>query len=411
VRISRFPFTVIGVAKQGFSGVLVGSVADIWVPMSMQGQVIPGRDWLTRQPHSITSWLDVFGRLKPGLTPKGAEPSIAALWRQHQIDVSDGPNANADLELLFAQRPFRLLPGGRGVSNLRGTYRLPLQFLMAATALVLLIACANLANLLLARAGARQREIGIRLALGAARGRVVRQLLIEGGLLAGCGALLGLLVARWGNDLLLRMISQEADPVPLHVGMDWRLLGFTALVSASSTLLFALWPALSGTRLEIAACLKQGGTPAIRHRTHTGRFLTLAQVSLSIVLLAGAGLFLRTLHNLRRLDPGFSTEHLIQLDIDPVAAGYKDVAFRSICRRLLDRIGHAPGVARATFSDNGLFAGRDSTSSIDIGGYRNQEIASDTVGPGYFTTIGIPILAGRDFGLQENPNHPVTIVN
>ena len=413
VRIRRFPFTVIGVAEQGFSGVQVGSAADIWVPISMQGQVIPGRDWLTRQPHNITTWLDIFGRLQPGLTAKEAEPSVAALWRQQQIDVSDGPAAKDDLVRLFAQRPFQLVRGGRGVSNLRGTYRLPLQLLMAATALVLLIACANLANLLLARAGARHREIGIRLALGAARKRVVRQLLTEGVLLSCCGALLGLLVARWGNDLLLRMISQEADPVPLRVALDWRLLGFTALVSVISTLLFGLWPALCGTRLEISASLKQGGTLAGRHRTRTGHLLTLAQVSLSILLLVGAGLFLRTLRNLRHLDLGFRAEHLVQLDIDPVAAGYKDAAFRSICRRLLDRIGGIPGVAHVTFSCDGLFGGRGSTSTFaDFAGLKNQQVSSNAVGPGYFTTIGIRILAGRDFELRDaDPAARVMIVN
>jgi predicted permease len=413
VRISRFPLTVIGVAAQGFSGVNVDSAADLWGPISMQTQLIPGRDWLTRQPHSITTWLDIFGRLKPGLGMKEAEPAVAALWRQHQMEMSDGPQARADLERMFAQVPFKLFPGGRGGSNLRNTYRRPLQILMAATTLVLLIACANLANLLLARAGARQREIGIRLSLGAARRRVVRQLITEGALLSCCGAMLGLLIARWGNALLLRMISQEADPVPLRVGVDWRLLGFTALVAIISALSFALWPALCGTRLEISACLKQGGTLVGRHRTNSGRLLTLAQVSLSIVLLVGAALFVRTFRNLRHLDLGFRTEHLVQLDVDPVAAGYKDATFRSICRRLLGRIGSIPGITHVTFSCDGLFGGRGSTTTFsDFAGRKNQQISSNAVGPDYFATTGIRILTGRDFGLQDGDlAAPVIIVN
>jgi predicted permease len=289
---------------------------------------------------------------------------------------------------------------------------------MAATGLVLLIACANLANLLLARAGARRREIGVRLSLGAARGRLIRQMLTESTLLSMCGAALGLLIAHWGDRILLHIVSHGPDALPLDAGLDWRVIGFTASVGVATTLLFGLWPALRATRIDVSSSLKQGGLVAGRERSHGGRFLTVVQVSLSIVLLVGAGLFLRSLRNLRQLDLGLRTEHLIQLDFDPHVAGYKGDAYRLLCRRLWERLAAAPGIQAATLSQNGLFSGwESSTTDLNVPGFvpqhpEDRRVNQDVVGPGYFTTLGIRVLAGRDFRPQDSETAPkVLIVN
>jgi len=419
VRISRFPFTVVGVAAPGFSGVTVGSATDVWVPVTMQREVMPDLDRLTYRPGNYNSWLHIFGRLKPGLRLEDAQPRTSALWslwvRQLVEDYGSRWQVSEFMRRL-GQSSLTLLPGGRGVSYLRRIYTFPLQILMAATGLVLLIACANLANLLLARAGARRREIGVRLSLGAARGRLIRQMLTESALLSICGAVLGLLIAHWGDRILLHMVSRGPNPVPLDTGIDWRVIGFTSLLGVATTLLFGLWPALHATRIDVSSSLKQGGAVAGRGRSHAGRFLTLVQVSLSIVLLVGAGLFLRSLSNLRGLDLGLRTERLIQLDFDPRVAGYKGDACRLLCRRLLERVSAVPGIQAATLSQNGLFSGHESsTTDLNVLGFvpqrpENRRFDQDVVGPGYFATLGIRVLAGRDFSPQDSETAPKVLI-
>jgi predicted permease len=411
LRISRFPFTVIGVAAPSFSGVTVGDATDVWIPATMQREAMPDADRLTYRPRSgVWSWLQIFGRLQPGVRLQDAQPSIDVLWTRwvrQEVEASGNPQSPESLRRL-GQSSFRLRPASRGISSLRRTYTFPLQILLAATGLVLLIACANLANLLLARGGARSREIGVRLSLGAARGRLVRQMLTESALLSISGAVLGLLIAQWGDRLLLHMVSRDPEALPLDAGLDWRVVGFTTLVGLATTLLFSLWPAVRATRIDVAPHLKQGGVIAGRERSHGGRLLTLVQVSLSIVLLVAAGLFLRSLRNLRQLDLGLRAERLIQLDFDPRAAGYRGDACRLLCRRLLARAAAVPGVQDVTLSQNGLFSGWESaTSDWNVPGYvsrasGDQRINQDVVGPGYFSTLGIRVLAGRDFGPQDS---------
>jgi len=417
IRISRFPFTVIGVAAPGFSGIRVDSPTEIWIPVMMQREVTPELDRLTDRPGNYNSWLHIFGRLKAGHRLQDAQPPTSALWGLWlwQLGESYG-SRKPDFLRRMEQSAFQLLPGSRGISYLRRDYTFPLQILMAATALVLLIACANLANLLMARAGARKREIGVRLSLGAARGRLIRQMLTESALLSICGAALGVFIAQWGGQVLRHMISRGPEALSLDTRLDWRVIGFTILASVTTTLLFGLWPALRSTRIEVSSSLKQGGAVAGRDRSHSGRFLTLVQVALSIVLLVSAGIFLRSLGNLRQLDLGIRAERLIQLDFDPRGAGYKGETYRLLCRRLLERLTAVPGVQAATLSQNGLFSGwASSVGSLNIPGFvpqrpEDRQSDIDVVGPRYFTTLGIPVVAGRDFSPQDSENAPKVIV-
>ncbi len=418
IRISRFPFTVIGVAAPGFSGVRVDNLTEIWVPVMMQREVMPDIDRLTYRPGHYSSWLQIFGRLRPGQGLEDAQPSISVLWSRWlgQLVESYGGRQVPQFVRRLERNPLKLAPGGRGISYLRRDYTLPLQILIAATGLFLLIACANLANLLLARAGARQREIGVRLSLGAARSRLIRQMLTESALLSICGAGLGLVLARWGDQILLRMMSRGPEALPLDARIDWRVLGFTALIVIATTLLFGLWPALRATQVDVSSSLKRGGAVAGRDRLRSGRFLTLAQVALSIVLLVGAESFLRTLRNLRQVNLGIRSERLIQLDFNPRVAGYTGDAYRVLCRRLLERVASVPGVQTVTLSQNGLFSGwQSSVGSLKIPGFvprrpEDRQADIDVVGPGYFTTLGIRVVAGRDFSPRDSENAPKVIV-
>ena len=336
---------------------------------------------------------------------------MSAVWTHHEAEVLGGRTSARRA----AQRPLILLSASRGVSYLRRTYRLPLQVLMVATVLVLLIGCANLANLLLARSGARRREVSIRLSLGAARGRLIRQMLTESALLSVCGALLGLLLAHQGVRILLQMASRGPEPIPLMAGLDWTVILFAVSVTVLTTLLFGLWPALEATRMEVALSLKQGGAVAGPSRFRGGRWLTLVQVALSIILLFGAGLFLRTLRNLRKVDLGILTERLIQLDVDAFAGGYQGQAYWRLCHDLLDRITVTPGVLAVSLSANGLFSGTSRRTTVGVPGFRPQSPDDtspyyDFVGPGYFAALGIRVTEGREFGPGDSEGSPKVVV-
>jgi predicted permease len=409
IRINRSPFTVIGVATPGFSGLVVDRSTDMWVPVAMQREVLPDSDWLTRRPGSEHSSLEIFARLKPGVSPQQAQPPVSALWIRQQTETF---GMTPWLARRLAERPLKLLSASRGVSYFRRAYTLPLQVLMAITGLVLLIACANLANLLLARGNARRRELGVRISLGAGRGRLIRQMLTEAALLSVTGALLGLLVAHWGIPILLRLASNGPDPIPLKAGLDSRALAFAGFITMATTLLFGLWPALRTTQMDVYSSLKQAGGVAGPDRFHAGPWMTLVEVALSIVLLVGAGLFVHTLGNLRRLDLGLRLERLVQLEIDPFATGKAYLRFSS---QLLERIRALPGVESATLSATGIFARSDLRTSFNVPGFVPQHPEGvtanyDLVGPGFLSTLGIRLVAGRDFGPQDSEAAPKAVI-
>jgi predicted permease len=409
IKIRKAQLTVIGVAPKGFFGETVGEAPDIWVPIVMQPEVMPGRDWLHDDERSVerVMWLHVMGRLKPGVTMKQAQANISVAWRQILNAYQVPGLGEVDRKELLGQT-IRLKEGGKGAGYVRDSFAQALFVLMAVVGLVLLIACVNIANLLLARAAARQKEISVRLAVGATSGRIAAQLLTESVLLALLGGALGVLGAIWGVRVLLRVVSSGPEALPLAVHLDLRILAFTAAVSLFTGILFGVAPAFHAARADVAAVLKDNarGLTGGGGRLNLGKLLVTAQIALSVILLVGAGLFLQTLWNLHKVDLGYARGNLIVVNIESLSAGYKGSAALDLYNRLVHDFRSIPGVKSATYSENGLFSGTESGTLLDIQGYTPKKrgdtaAAFDQVGPNYFSTVGIPLLQGREIGSQD----------
>jgi predicted permease len=304
-------------------------------------------------------------------------------------------------------------------SGLRDTYSLPLELLMAIAAAVLLISCANVANLVLARASHRRREIALRMALGSGRARVIRQLLTENLLLAAAGGALALAIAWWGGVALVRMISTGDSLVPLDVRPDWPVFGFTAAISLASAMLFGLVPAIRGTGLDPYAALKEGTRGITGSSRLLDRVLVVVQVTLSLVLITGAGLFTRTLENLRHVDVGYDRKNILMFSADAKLAGYSNERAGSLYRAILDKAAALPGVQSASVSivrpvDDQYYL-VDMIGQVDgrqLPDAERIKVAWNAMSPGYFSTVGTSILLGRDFDLHDSgPTSKVVIVN
>lgn len=403
VRVGSGAFRIVGVAPPGFYGILVGSNADIWMPIMMQPLVLPNRDYL--KPRD-TLWLQIAGRLAPGVSFKTAEAGINVTFQQALRAYGAALPTEKERRSLLNQK-IELRPGAHGASQLRGQFADPLVLLMAMVGLVLLIACANIANLMLARANGRQREIGVRLALGAPRGRLIRQLLTESLLVAALGGALGIVFAKVGTRLLLALVSTGVSDLGLEVPSDSRVLLFTGLISLLTAILFGLAPAIRATRLDIHRTLAANARGSIggRGRVQTGRFLAVAQVALSLVLLMGAALFVRSLRNIVAENLGFDRDHLLLVPVDVVAAGYKGASVPALYESLRQALQTIPGVRGVTLSNTGLFRG-DSGDHLLIEGspIRDPEQLASSwteVGPDYFKTLGIPVLLGREIDAAD----------
>jgi predicted permease len=369
IRLHKTLLTIIGVMPPGFFGETVGDSPDAWLPMMMEPLVKPGRDWLhdDRSKAERVEWLLVAGRLKPGVSAQQAESSLNVLFQQ-VIHETAGSNLPPDRLRQLAGQKIKIQPGNKGASPLRDDFNEPLLVLMAVVALVLLIACANVANLLLARSAARQREIGIRLAIGASRGRLIRQLLTESLVLALLGGAIGVLFAFWASQLLLRMVASGPNPVPLDVHPDLRVLAFTLGVSLLTGLLFGLIPAFRATRLDVSSTLKENSRSVMGSgaRITMGKALVISQVAMSVLLLIGAGLFLRTLQNLQQVDLGYPRERLLLVRVDALGAPYQDAQRAAVFQNLLERFRSVPGVRAVTLSENGLFGDEESMDEISV---------------------------------------------
>jgi predicted permease len=411
LRINNYPFIVIGVAPPGFYGDTVGDAQDLWVPMTMQEQVVSGRKWLEDYN---ASWLHVIARLKPGVTVENAAANLNLLLQQLVNGPLKAKLSKDDLDNLKAAK-VPVSAGGGGFSDLRGDFQQPLLLLMVIVALVLVIACVNVANLLLARASSRRKEFAVRVAIGAAPSRIVRQLLTESILLAFAGGALGLLLARWGTDALLKL-SGNRD---LEASPDVRVFLFTAAVCLLTGVLFGLIPALRSRRVAVAVTLKSGSQNGSSANAgwNWGKLLVTGQVAVSLLVLFVAGLLVHSLQNIRNVDLGYNREHLLVVSTDPLAAGYDKARTASFANQLAEQIGSLPGVHAVTSSKNGLFSGSESGNSIKVEGYTSKndadlQAAFDEVAPDYFHGVGIPMLLGRDIGLQDTETSPrVAVIN
>ena len=417
LRLNGYPFTVIGVMGPNFFGDVMARRPDLWVPMCMQAQVMPGRKWLE---DSRTSWLHVMGRLQPGITLAHARDAsraaMAALAKTNwasQFQREELDNFSSGLNVSS---------GATGFSYLRKIVGTPLLILMGMVGLVLLIACVNLASLLLARSTARRREMAVRLAIGASTSRVIRQLLTESVLLAAVGGVAGLMFASWATHVLISLGGQTSFS-KLDVSNDWRVFGFAAGVCLLTGLLFGLAPALQSSRVELASALKEGARTtagAGSSRWNLGRILVSGEVALSVLVIFAAGLMVRTLQNLQHVDLGYDAGRILVVTVDPVAAGYTElqpnVAFLT---RLQDAVASVPGVVAATGSENGLFSGTESNDTILIDGQKPQKAKEedraayeDVVGAGYFTALQVPMLLGRDIQAFDSETSPrVCVIN
>jgi predicted permease len=406
ITLDDVPFTIVGVAPPGFFGFDVGYAPDVWWPLQMTPHVTPGDNRLRRG----AEWLRVMARLKPGVQPEQARAEMDAVFQQYYINGISPDQAASFTPAQrrnYFERRIRLDAGATGLvrSHLRRMITQPLLVLMVVVGLVLLIACANVANLLLVRAAVRRKEIAVRLSLGAGRFRVVRQLLTESLLLAVLSGGLGLLLARWGTTLLLAYLPRQGS-LTLDPTLDMQVFGFTLAVSLLTGALFGLAPALRATRLDLSSALKSSmgnGTGGSRLALH--KALVVSQVALSLFLLIGAGLFVRSLQNLRNLDAGFDRENVVLFGLD-TGRGYTPARLVTLQQRLLERLESLPGARSASFSHIGLLSGGRLVNNVIIEGYaqrRDEDVKCHQlwVGPKYFMTMGIQLLQGRDFNSQE----------
>jgi len=416
IQIRNASFQIVGVAPPGFFGETVGAFPDLWVPMMMQDSIYPGRDLLTpsKDLTNVRMWLQVMARLKPGVTPEQAKASVNVAFKS-LLEAKVSQSITADERKHLLDQRINLQRAAQGSSTFRWKFGQPLKILMAMVGLVLLIACANVANLLLAGGAARQREFAMRIAIGAGRGRLIRQLLTESLLLAVSGTTAGLLLARWVDELLLRMVSggsSRSPAVDLNLQIDWRILAFTLGVTLLTTILFGLIPSLYSTRLNLTPVLRSTPSGASSdgslRRFPAGKILVVTQVAVSVVLLVSAGLFVRSLSKLGEVKLGYNRENLILFGVDTAPLGYKGDAIPRFELDLLARISAIPGLRGATVSKNGLFSHSDSGDPIAVEGYTPKsgeqiEARMDFVGPGYFSTLGIPILMGREIDARDTP--------
>src|ERR1700677_1601442 len=402
LRLGTMTYNIVGVAPAEFFGTKVGEAPDMWVPLSMIKQVPPN---CGGYKDNFSESLLILARLKPGVSIAQATSNVNLLFRQVMLGFPDADLSPENRQKLDkAQVPLTNM--ATGLSSLRRRFSEPLQILMAVVALVLLIACANIANLLLARSTARARELAVRQALGARRTRLIRQLLTESLILALFGGALGVAFASVANRLLLRMISGGLETIPLNVSIDLRLLAFTFAVTVATAILFGTIPAFRATRLELTNTLKTGRSPQDTHgKNPLAKALIISQVSLSLVLMVGAGLFLRSLVNLNNIDTGFNKENVLRLDIDSSSAGYKPGEPREVAldQQIEERVSALPNVKAASFSAFTFHEGSWNSNVVVPGTTidENVNVKHNVVGNGYFATMQIPLLAGRYFSPSD----------
>jgi predicted permease len=404
ILIAGTPFTIIGVTPPGFFGLQVGDAPEISVPIIMQPQLMPDKESWLGQPRNTVDWLNLFGRLKPGVAVPQARVGLQALFRNIQTQLAAELGLeNASWRKQWVEAKVVLVPGATGLSRLRGQYSGALYVLLGVVGLVLLIACANMANLLLARASARRREIALRLAIGASGARVIRQLLVESLILSGLGGALGITLSYWIAELLVRFLSVGGPLIRLDLSPDWRVLLFTAGLSMATGILFGMAPAIRGARFDLAPALKQSGRGTSAPQRFA-RALSVLQVALSLVLLIGAGLLVRTLNRIDNIDAGFPRDRVYTVSLSPRDSDQKNgpngPRLNRLYLELLELVRAIPGVVSASLGGEPPTArGYGRPFRLDDG---RQVVAHQyPIYPGYFATLGSAIVQGRDFSSRD----------
>jgi predicted permease len=402
------PVTIVGVMRPGFFGEAVGRAPDIWLPLSAQPVLDRGMSLLD---NPSTGWLRVIGRVRSGVSRQQVDAALGVMLAGLKVDASD---------LGRAMRHYARIDvsdGSQGVADFRERFSPSLRILTMVAGIVLLIACANVSNLLLARAAVRRREVAVRLALGAGRWRLLGQFLVESITLAGAGCLFGVVIASWCGPILLALLADDATLVSLELAVDVRMLGFAAAISVATTILLGLAPAIAGSRTDVKGSLRLADT--VRSRARLSPIFVIGQIALTIFVLTAAALFVQTLWNLRNRDVGFAADALVQIRIRPEVSGYRPEALRQLSDRIVERLRAIPGVQAASVAHSGFATGISTTCCIAVEGYRyeteDRTIATIGVAPGYFATIGLRLLTGRDFAANDVPGDPrrprVAIVN
>ncbi|HXA07385.1 MAG TPA: ABC transporter permease [Bryobacteraceae bacterium] len=420
IRLDGHPMTVVGITPAGFQGTEVGVSPDVRVPITMVRAMLPDLPAHVDMNSRGWGWLDLVGRLKEGVSRVKAESALNAFYmhaREDEVRSVFKDLAASDKARVLSEK-LRLEPGSRGVSALREMFSRQLWVLMAAVSIVLLIACMNVASLLLARAMARQREIAVRLALGASRVRVVRQLITESVILVLISTAASVVIARWGSRMLASFLPDGRLPVALNVDLDFRVLAFAVIVSLAAGILFGLAPALQLTRSAVAPALKaQASLSGLRGSLTLRKVLTIAQVALSLLLLEGAGLFVRTLRNLKAVDIGYDRENVLLLELVPLLNGYSNDQSTRFFEQVIERVNQLPGVRSASIGSMGLLGPGLARHDIHVEGYNaplgeERVVWINSVSPKYFETLRIPLLQGRSFTARDTKSAAkVAIVN
>jgi predicted permease len=400
IDLNGLPFTVVGIAEESFAYLTPGNVRDLSVPLGQRRNLQQRYAWSQREDAG-SFWIVAAGRLKPGISVGAAQSQLTALFLNNLMHADKPLATPADAPAITLE------PAQTGLTGIRGRLSTLLYALMIAVGIVLLIGCANVAGLLLARAAARQKEIAVRLALGAARGRLVRQLLTESVTLSALGAALGVLLAYWGARALIDFSANNTGGYfRFSADLDLRVLGFTLAAALVTGILFGLAPALRSMRIDLTPALKDGAAAlnARQGRFRLGNILVVTQVALTVVVLVGAGLVVHTLQNLRKLDPGFATDNLLTFDVDATLTHLKNERLANFYRDLRDRFNTIPGVFSVSYSDSVLLSGSLSATDFHLpGAPPKASVHTDIlgIGPQFFETMKIPVQRGRKFKPEE----------
>ena len=405
ILVNKHPYVVVGITPPQFYGIDVSNRADLYVPLSMKADVVPDQHLLTER---LDHWANLIGRLKPDVNVKQASAALSAIYpplRDQDLAFMKSPSPGFRHQ--FNQKYIQLADGGKGYASLRDDLGNPLKILMAMVAIVLLITIVNVANLLIARGIARQRDMAIRLAVGAGKGNLIRQLLMESLVLAGAGGLLGVALAYAATPAVLHALSFDLSSASISAHPDWRVLLFAAAITLTAGLLFGLLPAWQSARTDVGAALKSEGS--FGNTGNVGwirRGLVVSQFALSLVLLSSAILFARSLGNLKNINVGFDTNQLVKFELNPLQAGYSQARIKSFGEQMRLKLDTLPEVENASLATIPLLEDSDEGGDITVEGFHTSgDVKSaydmNSVGPEFFSTLKIPLMAGRAFSSSD----------